>query len=87
MGISVVVTSAAGRLLTLVHPLVDKVPKDKDVTAGWLAFGVFIALGLAVVFLGFSLAKHLRRAEANLAPRDPEVTGSTEPVDRPDPQS
>jgi hypothetical protein len=43
----------------------DKVPADKDVTAGWVAFGVFIALVLAVAFLGFSLTKHLRRANAN----------------------
>jgi hypothetical protein len=44
---------------------VDKVPDPNDVTAGWVAFGVFIALGLAVVFLGYSLTKHLRRANAN----------------------
>ncbi|MEP6816301.1 MAG: hypothetical protein ABI873_12200 [Marmoricola sp.] len=65
MSISAAVTTAAG----LVLPLVDKVPNDKDVKAGWLAFAVFVGLGLAVVFLGFSLVKHLRRAEQNLAPK------------------
>ena len=44
---------------------VDKVPDDNDVKAGWVAFGVFIALCLAVAFLGFSLTKHLRRASNN----------------------
>ena len=43
----------------------DKVPNPDDVTAGWVAFAVFIALVLAVAFLGFSLTKHLRRANAN----------------------
>ena len=43
----------------------DKVPADKDVKAGWGAFGIFIALGLAVAFLGWSLSKHLRKAERN----------------------
>ena len=43
----------------------DKVPAPNDVKAGWVAFAVFIALALAVAFLGFSLTKHLRRAEDN----------------------
>ena len=43
----------------------DKVPNPNDVTAGWVAFGLFIALALAVTFLGFSLTKHLRRANDN----------------------
>jgi hypothetical protein len=43
----------------------DKVPNPDDVTAGWVAFAVFIALVLAVAFLGFSLTKHLRKANAN----------------------
>jgi putative Mn2+ efflux pump MntP len=62
MSITAVATTAAGLIL----PLADRIPADKDVTAGWLAFAIFIGLGLAVVFLGFSLSKHLRRAEANL---------------------
>jgi hypothetical protein len=43
----------------------DKVPNPNDVTAGWVAFIVFIGLALAVAFLGFSLTKHLRRASDN----------------------
>ena len=43
----------------------DKVPNPNDVTAGWVAFAVFIGLAIAVAFLGFSLTKHLRRADAN----------------------
>jgi hypothetical protein len=41
----------------------DKVPAPQDVKAGWLAFAVFIALGLAVAVLGFSLSRHLRKAD------------------------
>lgn len=44
---------------------VDKGPEPEDVKAGWAAFGIFLALGLAVVFLGFSLVKQLRKAQAN----------------------
>jgi hypothetical protein len=43
----------------------DKVPAPNDVKAGWVAFAVFIALALAVAFLGFSLTKHLRKAGEN----------------------
>ena len=55
--------------LTLLVPLfvagVDKVPAPADVKAGWVAFGVFIALAIAVALLGFSLTKHLRKARDN----------------------
>jgi hypothetical protein len=43
----------------------DPTPAPEDVKAGWVAFGVFIALGVAVVLLGMSLTKHLRRARDN----------------------
>ncbi len=43
----------------------DPVPADKDVTAGWTAFAVFVGLCVAVAVLGFSLAKHLRRTREN----------------------
>ena len=52
-------------LVTWVLPMVDKVPKDNDVTAGWTAFAVFIGLAIAVALLGWSLVRHLRKAEAN----------------------
>jgi hypothetical protein len=44
---------------------VDPVPADKNVTAGWTAFAVFVGLVIAVALLGFSLTKHLRRAREN----------------------
>ncbi len=44
---------------------VDKVPAPEDVTAGWGAFAIFIALGVAVALLGWSLSRHLRKASNN----------------------
>lgn len=81
MSITAALTAAA----VVVQPLVDKVPADNDVKAGWLGFAVFIALGLAVVLLGFSLSKHLRRAETNLAPKDEDDAEetTTDSADRP----
>jgi hypothetical protein len=43
----------------------DKVPADDDVKAGWVAFAVFIGLGIAVALLGVSLTRHLRKARDN----------------------
>jgi hypothetical protein len=43
----------------------DKAPAPEDVKAGWVAFAVFIALGVAVTLLGFSLTRHLRTARSN----------------------
>jgi hypothetical protein len=58
-------------VVAVLHPLadvvvwaVDKTPKDEDVKAGWTAFVIFLLLIGAVVFLGFSLVKQLRRAQA-----------------------
>lgn len=50
--------------LPFVTSLVDDVPKDEDVKAGWVAFAIFIGLVLAVAFLGFSLVKQLRKVDA-----------------------
>lgn len=55
-------------LLTLVPMLVDaadKVPAPQDVKAGWVAFAVFIVLGVAVALLGWSLTRHLRKTREN----------------------
>ena len=49
--------------LTLVVNLADEVPEDEDVKAGWTAFAIFIGLIVAVVLLGFSLVKQLRKAQ------------------------
>lgn len=47
--------------------LEDPTPKPTDVKAGPLGFAVWIFMILAVVVIGFSLARHLRKAEANRA--------------------
>lgn len=55
-------------LLLLVPSIVngaDKVPAPEDVKAGWLAFGVFIALIVAVAVLAVSMSRHLRKARNN----------------------
>jgi hypothetical protein len=44
--------------------LPDPVPAENDVTAGWTALLVFVGLIIAVVVLGISLAKQLRKAQA-----------------------
>jgi hypothetical protein len=51
-------------LVSLALWVVDKAPEDDDVVAGWTAFAIFGLLILAVVFLGFSLTKHLRKAQS-----------------------
>ena len=54
-------------LLTALVSLVDGVPQGpepEDVKAGWIALVVFLLLCAAVVFLGFSLVKQLRKAQA-----------------------
>jgi len=63
-------------VLVLVR-LADEAPKDEDVVAGWTAFVIFLLLIAAVVFLGFSLTKHLRRAQAN---EEAGLFGSDEPA-------
>ena len=44
--------------------LADKVPEAKDVKAGWLAFGIFLLLIVATVFLCFTFVTQLRKAQA-----------------------
>ncbi len=43
---------------------VEEGPAPEDVKAGWTAFVVFLLLCAAVAFLGFSLVKQLRKAQA-----------------------
>ena len=50
--------------LVLLTVLADGVPQDEDVKAGWTAFVIFLLLLGAVVVLGFSLSKQLRKAQA-----------------------
>jgi hypothetical protein len=39
-------------------------PAPEDVKAGWVALIIFLLLVLAVAFLGWSLTKQLRKAQA-----------------------
>jgi hypothetical protein len=45
--------------------LADKVPSEDEIGAGWIYAVVFVLLAGAVVFLAFSLTKHLRKARTN----------------------
>ena len=48
----------------LVVRVADETPEAEDVKAGWTAFAIFLLLIAAVVVLGFSLVKQLRKAQA-----------------------
>ncbi len=50
-------------LVPLALWVVDQAPEDDDVVAGWTAFLIFGLLIAAVVFLGFSLTKQLRKVD------------------------
>jgi hypothetical protein len=56
----------------------DPTPQENDVVAGPLGFAVWIFMILAVVVIGFSLVKQLRKAQAA---KDAGVYGD-EPVQR-----
>jgi type III secretory pathway component EscV len=62
----------------LIILLDDPTPKPTEVKAGPLGFAVWMFLILAVVVIGFSLVKQLRKAQAA---KDAGVYGD-EPVDR-----
>ena len=57
----------------------DKSPEPEDVKAGWTAFVIFLLLAAAVVVLGFSLVKQLRKAQAA---KDAGVYGDEPQTDR-----
>lgn len=57
-----VVGSLTARLAVLADEVVEG-PAPEDVKAGWGAFALFILGIAAVVLLGFSLVKQLRRAQ------------------------
>lgn len=60
--------TAMNTVHTLLLPLlllVEEGPDPKSVKAGWLGFAIFLLLFAAVVFLGFSMVKQLRRAQTN----------------------
>jgi hypothetical protein len=62
----------------LIVVLTDETPKPTEVKAGPLGFAVFVFLILAVVVLGISLVRQLRKAQAA---KDAGLYGD-EPVDR-----
>ena len=69
-------------LHALVLPLAVKGPDPADVKPGWLGFGVFLALAVAVVFLWFSMRKQLRKVdfeEEPDAPEKPKTNGDSHP--------
>lgn len=62
----------------LIIVLADPTPEPTEVKAGPLGFAVWIFMIIAVVVIGFSLVKQLRRAQAA---KDAGLFGD-EPVDR-----
>jgi hypothetical protein len=67
----------------LIILLDDPTPKDTEVKAGPLGFALWIFMILAVVVLGFSLVKQLRKAQAA---KDAGLYGD-EPVEPTDPSN
>ena len=65
----------------LIILLDDPTPKDTEVKAGPLGFALWMCMILAVVALGFSLVKQLRKAQAA---KDAGLYGD-EPVEPTDP--
>ena len=72
------------QLMLVLVRLTDQLPQGpepEEVKAGWTAFAVFLLLGLALVFLMFSMVKQLRKAQAA---KDAGVYGEPdEQVERP----
>jgi len=52
------------QVVTVLLLLADGPPEAKDVKAGWLAFGVFLALVAATTVLCISFVRQLRKAQA-----------------------
>ena len=50
---------------TYVSLAVDKTPAGEDIKAGWVAFGIFLAMAVAVGLLGWSLTRHLKKTKLN----------------------
>jgi hypothetical protein len=59
----------------VVLPLAQKPPDPADVKQGWLGFGVFLALAVAVVLLWLSLRRQLKKVNFVEQP-DPRAGGT-----------
>lgn len=74
-------------MLTVLLTLADTPPEDNDVVAGGWGALVLVGLIIAVVLLGFSLFKQLRKVEAadkaGVYGRDDDSVDAVEPVDAP----
>jgi hypothetical protein len=58
------VAGPVASLVTSLALLAGGAPEPEDVKAGWTAFAIFLLLAVAVAFLGRSLFKQLRKAQA-----------------------
>ena len=58
-------------LVPMIARLSEEGPAHEDVKAGWLGLLVWLALAAAVVFLAFSLRKHLKKVDFD---EDPDGT-------------
>ena len=52
-------------IATFVSLVTDPTPDKEDIKAGWGAFAIFIAMAIAVGFLGWSLNRHLKKTKLN----------------------
>ena len=55
-------------LLSVALVAAQEGPAPEDVKAGWLGLLVWLALAAAVVFLAFSLTKHLKKVDFDEGP-------------------
>jgi len=62
--IDLLTNQAAHPVVALTLWATDPTPQPDDVKAGWTAFVIFLLLCLAVVLLGISLVKQLKKAQA-----------------------
>jgi hypothetical protein len=77
------VAGPVASLVTSLALLAGGAPEPEDVKAGWTAFAIFLLLAVAVAFLGRSLFKQLRKAqaaeEAGVYDRDQDAADQTSP--------
>jgi hypothetical protein len=62
-------------LLVVLLPLVEKGPDPDDVKPGWLGFGMFLALAVAVTLLWLSMRRQLKKIDFEEEPDAPPTAG------------